>query len=259
MPVQTVFTDNFALGFPGMLTDVSNHRSKTRSAIENINFGSVMVDAGNAGQWVKLPSNNQLILDADLITGNTLAGTVTVIDAANGSSDTAVSIPFNTDHDTTMDDLITAVEAITGISTDTDKGGTGNRTLTVALENGYSVVLSGFAVTGGASQAGVTYSTNETPGYLARLEHKEKDSDQTSKYKANDAVNAVTRGEMWVTCEDAFNSTSSVYVRIIESGTDKRGQIRTDSDSGNAVLWSAAKINNSGGAGELAKLEINLP
>lgn len=258
MPVQTTFTDNFALGFPGLLTDVSETRTKTRAAIENINFGSVMAEAGNDGETAKLPGANQMILDADLITGNSLDGTVTVYNA-DGSTASPVSIPFNTSHDQTMDDLISAIEALTGISTDTDKGGTGNRTLTVVTENGYGVILSGFIVTGGASQAGVTYGTTDNLSYLAQHEHRERDSDGTTKYKAKDALNAVTKGEMWVNCETAFNTDSSVYVRFIENGNDKRGQIRTDDASGEAVLWADAVLNNSGAAAGLAKIEINKP
>lgn len=89
-----------------------------------------------------------IVLDADLVTGNTIAGTLGA---------TAISVAFDTDHATTMANLETAVEAVAGIESAT-VGGASNRTLTIVTEQDYADVDLGgdFAVTDGGSQAGVT-------------------------------------------------------------------------------------------------------
>lgn len=86
-----------------------------------------------------------IVLDADLVTGNTIAGTLGA---------TAISVAFDTNHATTMGNLETAVEAVAGIESAT----VSSRTLTIVTEQDHADVDLGgdFAVTDGASQAGVT-------------------------------------------------------------------------------------------------------
>lgn len=86
-----------------------------------------------------------IVFDADLITGNTVDG---VVDGV------PISVPFNTSHAQTMADLETAVEAVPSVLSAT-VGGVGNRTLTVVVVADTEIVIEDFAVTGGASQAGV--------------------------------------------------------------------------------------------------------
>lgn len=81
-----------------------------------------------------------IVFSADLITGNTVAGTV------NGSP---ISVPFNTSHAQTMADLDTAISAVTGVFDVT----VSVRTLTVVSSADTEIVISTFVVTGGASQA----------------------------------------------------------------------------------------------------------
>jgi hypothetical protein len=84
-----------------------------------------------------------IVLSGDLITGNTIAGDL------NG---TPISVPFNTNHATTMADLESAVEAVAGVLSAT-VGGTGNRTLTIVANADTELTIGTFTVTGGASQA----------------------------------------------------------------------------------------------------------
>lgn len=86
-----------------------------------------------------------IVFDADLITGNTVEGEIAGV---------SISVPFNTDHATTMADLETAVEAVPGVLSAT-VGGSGNRTLTVVSDADTELEYGEFEVTGGASQAGV--------------------------------------------------------------------------------------------------------
>lgn len=96
-----------------------------------------------------------IVFDADFVTSNNIDLTVA------GTSVTTV--PFNTDHDTTMTDLKDQIETdVSGATvTLTDTGGD-NRTLTIDVF-GANATVTGLAVTGGASQATgtTTYSADD--------------------------------------------------------------------------------------------------
>lgn len=100
-----------------------------------------------------------ITLDADLITGNTIAATV------NGS---AVAQAFDTSHLNTMNAFAAAIDAVEGVASAV-VGGVGNRIITVTAEPGYELSITGASVSGGASQAGVTLATT-TAGKTAASE-----------------------------------------------------------------------------------------
>lgn len=87
-----------------------------------------------------------LVFDADIVTGNTINGSV------DGVAITPV--PFNTSHLTTMNDLADAIEAASADVLSATVGGSGNRTITVISVAEKEADLEDFEVTGGASQAG---------------------------------------------------------------------------------------------------------
>ena len=90
------------------------------------------------------PQQQTLTFSGNLITGNQVDMTV---------DGTAISVPFNTDHDTTMADLQTAIAAVGSVASVTGAGA-GSLVLTVtAGVNGTDVVIANALVTGGASQA----------------------------------------------------------------------------------------------------------
>lgn len=98
------------------------------------------------------------IFDADLVASNSIVFTI------NGTAVTAV--PFNTDHDTTMDDLITQIEAdITGSSVSLDPGDVNNRTLIISIFGQAGVETCSVVVTGGASQATGTTTLSDQDQY----------------------------------------------------------------------------------------------
>jgi hypothetical protein len=100
-----------------------------------------------------------IVFDADIITGNTVAGTV------NG---TAVSQAFTVDHLTTMTALAVLIAAVSGV-TSAVVGGAGNRTITVTSSSHETdVTLGTFTVTGGVSQAGnvITETVNSVSDSL---------------------------------------------------------------------------------------------
>ncbi|MCK4820766.1 hypothetical protein KA005_33685, partial [bacterium] len=92
----------------------------------------------------------KIVFDADFVTLNSIIITVNGVDTA--------AVVFNTDHDTTMDDLVTQIEADIANSTVTlDPGDVNNRTLLLEVFGGISALEA--VVTLGASQpiAAVTF------------------------------------------------------------------------------------------------------
>jgi len=99
-----------------------------------------------------------ITFDADLVTSNVVNGRV------NGVAISAVT--FGTDHDTTMDLLVAALEALDSVDSVSLTDATNNRQLTVyAADPSEIFVLSDWAVTAGAGQAGVTVATDTNNVY----------------------------------------------------------------------------------------------
>ena len=94
---------------------------------------------------------SEIVLDADLVTGNEIDITL------NGVALT--TIDFNTDHLTTMQDIATAIEAqpniVSAVISDPN-----NRTLTLFGDPNENAVVTIFNVTLGASQANATITNN---------------------------------------------------------------------------------------------------
>lgn len=90
-----------------------------------------------------------LVFSEDFVTGNTLNGSI------NGVAIAAV--PFDTDHATTIADVATELAAHADIATAVASG----RTITITTTAGLNVTLSGFVVTGGASQATAVWTVSQ--------------------------------------------------------------------------------------------------
>lgn len=96
-------------------------------------------------------------------------------------------------------------------------------------------------------------------GFVVRDLATEVGADGSITYAAKATVSVMRKGRIWVTCEDAFDQSDAVYVRTIASSPNLQlGRIRTDADTSNATLLSGVKILNSGAAGALALLQVDL-
>ncbi len=99
-----------------------------------------------------------IVFDADFVASNSIVFTI------NGTAVTAV--PFNTDHDTTMDDCITQIEAdIANSSVSLDTGDPNNRTLIISIFGQTGVSTASVVVTGGASQPTGTTTYDDQDQY----------------------------------------------------------------------------------------------
>lgn len=85
----------------------------------------------------------------------------------------------------------------------------------------------------------------------------------TADQPKNQMANVMRRGWIWVVAEDEVTAvTDGVFYRHTTPGADPEflGRFRTDADTADATQVTAAKwLTTTSGAGQLAKLEINLP
>ena len=113
--------------------------------VAGIEFGRPVF--GYAGDSVKLydfkNDVGKIVFDVDFVTGNSIIITVNTVPTA--------AVPFNADHDTTMDDVLNAINALTDVEAVLDSTDANNRTFYILQKGVTAVVLE--AVTGGAGQA----------------------------------------------------------------------------------------------------------
>lgn len=102
-----------------------------------------------------------ITLDADLVTSNVVNGKINGVAIA--------SVTFDTDHDTTMNALVAALEALDSVESASLTDAANNRQITVyAADTNEIFVLSEWAVTAGATQAGVTTATDTNTVHVSQ-------------------------------------------------------------------------------------------
>lgn len=245
----------------GLLADCGFKNCLSPRALNEIPIGRGVAKVVGEDMAVRLPLQNQstVTLDADLVTSNDIDITL------NGTA--LATIPFNTSHLQTMQDIKAALEAVAEIDTAIISG-TNDRVLTITAEQGEVAVVNSFVVTNGASQATATI-VNDTQdsfyGVALRTQNKENlknatGSDGAAPYDDGDAVSLLTRGRVYVKVENAVDSDDPVYLRFVPgTSSELVGQFRKDDDGGDAFLVPDSRWIFGAEAGELAVLEINMP
>lgn len=254
---QLSYSQNMPTAFAGMLADMGEREVLSYKAEEAIPFGRGLARSANtAARGARLPLLNQidLVFSADLVSSNSVAGTV------NGTALTATV--YATSHAATMAAIATKIEAIDGVASAT-VGGANDRTITVLAEDGTAISASGFVVTLGASQATVTQTNTTTDvfqGVSGAKANVEQAADGTVQYAQEDAVNVVTKGRVYVLVDQTVTPTDTPYVRYTAgAGNSVRGSFRKDADTDKAVVASRCRFLEGATAGGFALLEVNLP
>jgi hypothetical protein len=150
----------------------------------------------------------KIVFDADFVTANSIVLTIqgTALDA----------VVFATDHDTTMDLLVAAVDAA-GYVGALDSGDVNNRTLFITTYGETAVVAE--AVTGGDSQPDgtITYQDADDLVFLGVTMLTQKEyAGATSLYEYNDAMNVMVDGDVWVTTGEAVLAGEDAYIRTTD-------------------------------------------
>lgn len=166
-----------------------------------------------------------VVFDADLVTANVINGTI------QGVAITEVA--FNTNHNDTMDDLVTEIltNAAVTSATLTDVAGD-NRTIQIITKGAETVTT--FAVTLGASQAGVTITSAASAGltYLGASRFEQKESATSNSWLLNCTIPVMVQGNLTVVIGDTVQANTSAYVRTDgtygTSGVATAGRFKED-------------------------------
>lgn len=179
----------------------------------------------------------KLVFDGDFVTGNSIDITVNGVAAA--------TVPFNSTHNITAGDVVTAISALTGVKCILDPADGTNRTFLIQTKGFTALVTED--VTGGAGQASgtITYFSSQVfVGVSIFVQNS------PGLYEQYDAVNVMADGELWVKPTLAIEAQEDAYVD--NESTD----ISTFTNSTVGVLVNA-KYRSSGAADALVRLFVH--
>lgn len=265
MTAQTSYPIGFPAGFAGQLVSTREPFIRTGLAQAAFDFGLGLVVAAAGAAKVRLPNVNDtdVVFSADLVTSNSVIGTITVTDKDGvATATTLTATVFATDHATTMAAIAAKLAAVTGVASAT-VGGANNRTITVLASADYGLALSAFVVTLGGSQATASYVERTTDTFTGVALHQHKAPatiNGVARYEAKDSVDVVEQGDIRVWAEETVTETDPVYLRFRANGAGKVvGQFRKDSDSGKAVLLTGVRFAEGRTGAGIVTLRVNRP
>jgi len=167
--------------------------------------------------------------DRDFEAGNTISTTV------NGLS--AATVPFSSSHADTKAALVSAIDALAGITAANSAG----RAITV-ISKGAPVVLT-TTVIGGTNQAVATQVTSCSATPIGVAVRSMKVSGQ---WDSQDIMPIMREGEIWVLTADAVVANKAAYITSAGTWTDEVGS--------NTATNYVFRTSTSGAA--LARLEV---
>lgn len=78
-------------------------------------------------------------------------------------------------------------------------------------------------------------------------------------FEPGNSVSVLSRGDITVFAEDAVTFGAQVFVRIVATGTESFGAIRSDVDGTDAIAWPGAIFQDTSTAAGLVRIRVNLP
>jgi len=235
-----------------------------------------------------VPRVQTITLDADFVPGNTLNGTI---------GGQAFAVAFNTDHATTMGDMLTALRQELADSDQrasvalSDVAGD-NRVVTVTSlgEEGKSATaqaLASLAITGGASQANVTaadqqagiapasFSCTVDGDPIGPVEWSGTHDDTMKNIAAQLAGHSKVASAVVTIDEDAFDPTITltgankvaddidVAAAAVTGGESTPATVAVDNEAtpgvaATAMEWSQARVVKGGTDGDVIKVSIDV-
>jgi hypothetical protein len=204
---QLNYPENPAPAFAGMLADSGPHNILSYAAGEDIDFGvAVGLDRGSNTVFNYKIDRVKLLLLGTLVAGNTINLNI------NGVAINQVA--FNTDSETTLDDLATEIMN----NPDVFSANRNGLTVEVVKEDSAPDILINSIVIGGPQDSEINASHGSSLLLLGAAAHEHKDplqvapNDYESKYFQGDMVNVLSQGRIWVKFELAAENGSKVHV-----------------------------------------------
>ena len=267
MSPQTTVEENMERGFPGQLADIS---PKT---VDSYNNRGVQVDTVT-------------VVAADLETTVTIDGTPYTDNVGGGAKTIAaitdaLAVLINAGSDPVVADS-DGVSVITIYSTDFENAVVYLATVNVTVAN---VVAFGISIPYGllvvqdpnSDVSGilpfnsdlVDQSASEFPeaGPFSVLGIALQEftivipqaGTETNGYPSGKTMSILRRGRVYVQSEDAVVAGGKVYARVTPNGANTQlGALRSDVDGGSAVLVTGCRFKDSGAAGAIVTLDIDV-
>lgn len=280
--MQLNYTQDPAVGFPGQPAD-DGFKDDGRAVVEETNGiepGLVVMRGTGGAKTARLPPAVAADVDAIIATFAT-SGAEQVLDTAGEldgviglgqiSPPSRIDFALNSSADWDATTMVVVYKDENGVERTENLSipDGGNTTLTTTGFAKYvkSVTVPAQSGAGGSMTAGVGAAANRTLDggdvlgvsvrrHKARLDFSAVDAE----LHEDESVMGVRRkGRILVTVENAFEAGDHPLVRVVADGAEKRGAIRVgDSDSGDCIPWTKARLMSTGGAGEVGVLEVNL-
>jgi hypothetical protein len=265
---QTSFPNGLATGIPGTLADNGLFDRITCWAMEaGLKYGTfAYVDytqadkLGRPGIRKLRADGLQLTLSANITTG-TLTGTLKQVKFDGTEVTTAISVPFNADHATTVQDLLDDLNAISGVtatSTDTPK-----RVIQIyAAADTQLSASSAFAMSGGTPTITPAALSSLAPNAVVGNDLLgERGLDNTVSLAVGDAIQTYRMARLYMDAETAMGGNDPIFARVVaSSGTNQAsGSVRNSAGTGTiAVAVSRARVSQpSDNADETFVCEFN--
>lgn len=186
-------------------------RVESWAAAEAITFGrALFAYVGGAKKAYQYHNDRSTVtLDADTVTSNAIAWSVIVAGVTYSGT-----VNFTSNHETTMNALVAAIEAAVPNSVVT-LSATPFRVFTVDVDGQDPVV--DLVITGGVSQPADTVAVSSRQVFIGVSMFTQKEN---GYYLVNEAVNVLARGEIYVSTYGAVNANAAAYV-IKAAGSTK--------------------------------------
>ena len=184
------------------------------TATEDIEFGyPVFSYPGEKNAYAYRLDTGKIAFDDDFVTANTIDITVNGVAMA--------TVTFDTDHDTTADLVVDALNAMTGVEAVLDSTDTNNRTFLIRTKGVTAVVTENVLL--GAGQVSGTISYESAQIFVGMCLRTMMPSSGTAKYVVTDEVNVLERGKLWAEAGKAVNANTAVYVESTGKVSDTAG------------------------------------
>lgn len=215
-----------AMAREGETYNTREHKTDTKTGSGKIYAGRklMFLDANKKIVSMIAITSVLLVNSGNLDGSDTYSFTLKVKNEESGVETTNnITTTFNTDHATTMNAIVTQLEAITGIDDTKTLFDSVNNKLVIAVESGYTLAVEN-QVTGGGSTVTITKvnQSNMFAGFSKNnglMIAKTENGQDVIYYDDKDIIDMLTDGELIVKSPTGFNGTDTLH--YICSGNDQ--------------------------------------
>mgnify|MGYP000550029224 CR=1 FL=1 len=216
--MQTTFSRESRVGFVGTLAYARGIKEiLSKVANQAIEFGRKMSYVTADKKAVDTIGTNKVVLtnSANLDASDTYSFTLKIKNTSTGTeTSNAITTTFSASDAVTMGTIVTAVEALTGISSSTAYA---SNVLTIIASTGYTIEVSSEA-TGGGSTVTIAKANYDTrlaagiSGFIDKESFDDGSGNTISRYKVNEIVKDIVRSSgVVVESATGFDGDDTLY------------------------------------------------